>query len=50
MIINNHMKNLLNQTVVTSIEDLRSLRKLYGFVEVHVRGVTLGVPSNSIAA
>ena len=34
MIINNHMKNLLNPTVVTSIKDLiRGSRKLYGFVE-----------------
>ena len=33
MIINNHMKNLLNPTVVTSIKDVRGSRKLYGFVE-----------------
>ena len=48
MIINKHMEGLLNMAPVISNQDLRGLRRIYDFVEVHVRGLkALGVSSES---
>ena len=37
MIINKHLKGLLNKAPVTSKNDLKGLRKIFDLVEAHVR-------------
>ena len=42
--INKHMKGLLIMAPLTTINDLKGLRKIYNQVEAHVRGLSvLGV-------
>ena len=48
LIINRHMKALLNVSAVSSHHDVKGLRRLHDSVEAHVRGLrALGVPSDS---